>query len=115
MDDDGCDFTGVGSVGLAALATAWALLTFSGDSQGFTLWTWVSVGEFQPTMGVVVDRLSLVMMSIITGVGFLIHLFAVWYMVGEAGITRFYAWMNLLGRRWPLQLRPYRLLLSERS
>ena len=86
---------GVGSVGLAALATAWALLTFSGDSQGFTLWTWVSVGEFQPTMGVVVDRLSLVMMSIITGVGFLIHLFAVWYMVGEAGITRFYAWMNL--------------------
>ena len=69
---------GVGSVGLAALATAWALLTFSGDSQGFTLWTWVSVGEFQPTMGVVVDRLSLVMMSIITGVGFLIHLFAVW-------------------------------------
>ena len=86
---------GVGSVGLAALATAWALLTFSGDSQGFTLWTWVSVGEFQPTMGVVVDRLSLVMMSIITGVGFLIHLFAVWYMVGEAGLTRFYAWMNL--------------------
>ena len=42
---------GVGSVGLAALATAWALLTFSGDSQGFTLWTWVSVGEFQPTVG----------------------------------------------------------------
>ncbi|WP_339752140.1 NADH-quinone oxidoreductase subunit L [uncultured Marinobacter sp.] len=86
---------GVGSVGLAALATGWALLAFSGDSQGFTLWTWVSVGEFQPTVGLAVDGLSLVMMSIITGVGFLIHLFAAWYMVGEAGVTRFYAWMNL--------------------
>ncbi|GEN29601.1 NADH-quinone oxidoreductase subunit L [Halovibrio variabilis] len=86
---------GVGSVGLAALATAWALLAYSGASQSVTLWTWVSVGDFQPTIGLTVDRLSLVMMGIITGVGFLIHLFAAWYMAGEAGITRFYAWMNL--------------------
>ena len=86
---------GVGSLGLAALATAWALLAYPGGSQGFTLWTWVAVGDFQPTIGLTVDRLSLVMMSIITGVGFLIHLFSAWYMAGEAGITRFYAWMNL--------------------
>ncbi len=86
---------GVGSVGLAALATAWALLTHPGGSESVTLWNWIAVGDFQPTIGLAVDGLSLVMMSVITGVGFLIHLFAAWYMSGEEGVTRFYAWMNL--------------------
>ncbi len=88
-------FIGVGSVGLAALATAWLVMTHSGGREVVTLWTWISVGNFQPTMGLAVDGLALVMMSVITGVGFLIHLFAAWYMAGEEGITRFYAWMNL--------------------
>nr|WP_218944186.1 NADH-quinone oxidoreductase subunit L [Marinobacter changyiensis] len=88
-------FIGVGSVGLAALATAWLVMTHSGDSEVVTLWTWIRVGDFQPTIGLAVDSLALVMMSVITGVGFLIHLFAAWYMTGEVGITRFYAWMNL--------------------
>jgi NADH-quinone oxidoreductase subunit L len=86
---------GVGSVGLAALATLWTVLSHSGGSQGVTLWQWITVGDFQPTIGLAVDGLTLVMMSVITGVGFLIHLFAAWYMTGEPGITRFYAWMNL--------------------
>ncbi|XKH02569.1 NADH-quinone oxidoreductase subunit L [Marinobacter nauticus] len=87
---------GVGSVGLAALATAWAIALHSGGEPfGYTLWTWIEVGGFQPTIGLAVDGLALVMMAVITGVGFFIHLFAAWYMAGEAGITRFYAWMNL--------------------
>ncbi|MGM0571497.1 MAG: NADH-quinone oxidoreductase subunit L [Pseudomonadota bacterium] len=86
---------GVGSVGLAALATLWAVLSHTGDREVITLWTWIAVGDFRPTIGLAVDGLALVMMSVITGVGFLIHLFAAWYMTGEAGITRFYAWMNL--------------------
>ncbi|MEP1214491.1 MAG: NADH-quinone oxidoreductase subunit L [Marinobacter sp.] len=86
---------GVGSVGLAALATLWAVLAHRGVSEGVTLWSWITVGDFQPTIGLAMDGLSLVMMSVITGVGFLIHLFAAWYMTGEEGITRFYAWMNL--------------------
>ncbi|WP_422732723.1 NADH-quinone oxidoreductase subunit L [Marinobacter azerbaijanicus] len=86
---------GVGSVGLAALATLWAVLAHNGVTQGVTLWNWIEVGEFQPTIGLAVDGLSLVMMSVVTGVGFLIHLFAAWYMTGEEGITRFFAWMNL--------------------
>ncbi len=88
---------GVGSVGLAALATAWLVMAHPGGESviSVTLWNWIAVGDFQPTIGLAVDGLSLVMMSVITGVGFLIHLFAAWYMTGEAGITRFYAWMNL--------------------
>jgi len=88
---------GVASVGLAALATAWAIALHSsgGEAASFTLWTWISVGAFQPTIGLAVDGLALVMMAVITGVGFFIHLFAAWYMAGDAGVTRFYAWMNL--------------------
>ncbi|WP_420538460.1 NADH-quinone oxidoreductase subunit L [Marinobacter subterrani] len=88
---------GVASVGLAALATAWAIAIYphAGGAVRFALWTWMEVGTFKATIGLAVDGLALVMMAVITGVGFFIHLFAAWYMAGEAGITRFYAWMNL--------------------
>ncbi|SOB75629.1 NADH dehydrogenase subunit L [Marinobacter sp. LV10R510-11A] len=92
---------GVGSVGLAALVTALLTLGFVNDAanashpQIVTLWTWISVGEFQPTIGLALDGLSLTMLGIITGVGFLIHLFAAWYMRGDEGVTRFYTYMNL--------------------
>lgn len=92
---------GVGSVGLAALVTALLALGFvdstthSGQPQIVTLWTWISVGDFQPTIGLALDGLSLTMLGVITGVGFLIHLFAAWYMRGDDGITRFYTFMNL--------------------
>ncbi|MDX1635110.1 MAG: NADH-quinone oxidoreductase subunit L [Marinobacter sp.] len=91
-------WVGVTSVGLAALVTALVIVDFlAGDGQArtMTLWTWVQVGGFQPTMGLLVDGLALVMMAVITGVGFLIHLFAAWYLEGHEGSTRFYAYMNL--------------------
>ena len=53
------------------------------------LWTWLSVGDFAPKFGLYLDGLSVTMMGVITGVGFLIHLFASWYMKGEAGFARF--------------------------
>jgi NADH-quinone oxidoreductase subunit L len=86
---------GVGSIGLAALVTAFLTVGFAGQPQIITLWTWISVGHFQPTIGLALDGLSLTMLGVITGVGFLIHLFAAWYMRGEEGITRFYTYMNL--------------------
>ncbi|WP_168015727.1 NADH-quinone oxidoreductase subunit L [Halomonas salinarum] len=89
---------GVVSVGLAALVTAWIGWHFVDSGVGgvdMTLWTWLSVGDFRPTIGLRLDGLSLTMIGIITGVGFLIHLFAAWYMQGEAGVTRFFAFMNL--------------------
>lgn len=91
-------FVGVASVGLAAIITAVIAVDFlTGDreSQSTTLWTWISVGDFTPTIGLALDGLSLTMLGVITGVGFLIHLFAAWYMHGDEGITRFFAYMNL--------------------
>ncbi len=89
---------GFTSVGLAALVTAVIAVEFlagNGEPVAVTLWTWISVGDFKPTIGLALDGLSLTMLGVITGVGFLIHLFAAWYMRGEEGITRFYAYMNL--------------------
>ncbi len=98
MSERGTVWVGVSSVGLAALVTAFITIQFmSGDqsAQTLTLWTWISVGNFTPTIGLALDGLSITMLGIITGVGFLIHLFAAWYMRGEEGITRFFAYMNL--------------------
>ncbi|TDO06739.1 MULTISPECIES: NADH-quinone oxidoreductase subunit L [Halomonas] len=98
LDARACTRVGVTSVGLAALVSLWVgwrFLAAGGQGLGITLWTWVTVGDFRPTIGLALDGLSLTMVGIITGVGFLIHLFAAWYMQGEAGVRRFYAYMNL--------------------
>ncbi|WP_058912777.1 NADH-quinone oxidoreductase subunit L [Entomohabitans teleogrylli] len=89
---------GVGSVGLAALVTAYVGIDFLNHGrQAFTLplWTWMSVGNFNIGFNLVLDGLSLTMLSVVTGVGFLIHMFASWYMRGEEGYSRFFAYTNL--------------------
>ncbi|MFP1884495.1 NADH-quinone oxidoreductase subunit L [Lonsdalea quercina] len=93
---------GVGSVGLSALLTCWIGIDFFNHQQGdgvvfFSqhLWTWMSVGNFDITVNLALDGLSLTMLSVVTGVGFLIHLYASWYMRGEEGYSRFFAYTNL--------------------
>lgn len=89
---------GVGSVGLAALVSLFVAIDFFTVQQqavSVPLWTWISVGKFHIDVNLIVDGLSLTMLLIVTGVGFLIHLFASWYMRGEAGYARFFACTNL--------------------
>ncbi|SQB28832.1 NADH dehydrogenase subunit L [Citrobacter koseri] len=89
---------GVGSIGLAALVTAFVGVEFfANGKQAFSqpLWTWMSVGDFNIGFNLVLDGLSLTMLSVVTGVGFLIHMFASWYMRGEEGYSRFFAYTNL--------------------
>ena len=93
---------GAGSVGLAALVTLFAGREFlQGGETAFSLalWTWMAVGDFQPSITLYLDALSLVMVGVITGVGFLIHLYATGYMWQDheepASYSRFFAYMNL--------------------
>ena len=91
---------GVGSIGLSALTTAiagWQFLSNPPPGGAFVqpLWTWMQVGNFAPQFALRLDGLSLTMMGVITGVGFLIHLFASWYMRGDDGYGRFFSYMNL--------------------
>jgi NADH-quinone oxidoreductase subunit L len=59
------------------------------------IWTWLSVGNFRADFALAMDRLSGTYALFITFVGFLIHVFAVGYMHGEAGFYRFFAFLNL--------------------
>ncbi|WP_201532966.1 NADH-quinone oxidoreductase subunit L [Psychrobacter ciconiae] len=91
---------GVGSMLLSALCALYASFEFlttepAGAVVEMVLWTWFQVGDFAPSFGLSFDGLALTMTGVITGVGFLIHLFASWYMRGEMGFARFFSYMNL--------------------
>jgi NADH-quinone oxidoreductase subunit L len=57
--------------------------------------TWLSAGSFSADFGIYLDQLSLVMMLVVTGVGFLIHVYSVGYMEHEGGYYRYFAYLNL--------------------
>ena len=59
------------------------------------LFNWFAVGDFKIPFAFLVDQLSALMLLIITGVGFLIHLYSVGYMKGDAGYGKFFAYLNL--------------------
>ena len=89
---------GVGSVGLSALFALIAGMQFinSGEQSQVThLWTWFNVAGFAPGISLHLDGLSLLMLGMVTGVGFLIHIFASWYMRGEEDFARFFSYFNL--------------------
>ncbi len=90
----------VGAVGLSALATAavigpYLVLPPYGGTISQTLWQWVAVGELRTGIGLLLDPVSLVMVAVITGVGFLIHLYSATFMAAEPGYRRYFAYLNL--------------------
>jgi len=60
-----------------------------------TLYTWMSTGSFTVDVAFRFDALSSVMVLVVTGVGFLIHVYSVGYMHGDQGFARFFAYLNL--------------------
>ncbi len=59
------------------------------------LFDWISVGSFRVGADLRVDPLSATMMLVVTGVGFLIHVYSIEYMHGDPRYGRFFAYMNL--------------------
>jgi NADH-quinone oxidoreductase subunit L len=88
---------GVSSVGIAAVLTLLVGMEFLANPQPvqLTLWTWMQVGNFSPGIAFYFDGLTLVMMSVITGVGFLIHLFSTEFMEEDASYARYFAYLNM--------------------
>ncbi|MGY4495807.1 NADH-quinone oxidoreductase subunit L [Pseudomonas sp. TE3610] len=91
---------GVGSIGLSAIVAAWVIWQFNvsppeAGHYTLVLWRWMSVDGFEPNFALYVDGLSVTMLGVVVGVGFLIHLFASWYMRGEEGYSRFFSYTNL--------------------
>jgi NADH-quinone oxidoreductase subunit L len=60
-----------------------------------TVFQWIDVGRFQIPLGLRIDQLSICFVLLITGVGSLIHIFAVGYMANDPERRRFFGYMNL--------------------
>ncbi len=57
--------------------------------------TWITAGSFHADFAFAFDQLTLIMLLVVTGVGFLIHLYSAGYMAHEEGYWRFFAYLNL--------------------
>ena len=95
------NIVGPGSILIAALVLFYALFEILGApesarSASATLWQWLDLGKGNLTIGmdVTIDQLSIIMLLVITGVGFLIHLYSVGYMEHDPGVARFFSYMN---------------------
>jgi len=91
---------GAGSVGLSALVALAVCLDFiasppPGDAYRQVLWTWFDTGGLAPRIAFYLDAVSVVFVLVITGVGFLIHLYSTEYMEEDEAFARFFIYMNL--------------------
>ena len=97
---------------LSRQAVAGIALTFCGAAFVWALWiasrfsslqlpysqtlaTWIRSGSFSVDFAFYLDQLSVVMLLVVTGVGFLIHIYSVGYMWEEGGYYRFFSYLNL--------------------
>src|SRR5438105_6161872 len=96
-------FVGLVFVAAAFAASVWAgfaLVQLPQDkipyiSPGTNALPWITAGGFAVDFSFYLDQLSLVMILVVTGVGFLIHIYSVGYMEHEGGYYRFFCYMNL--------------------
>ncbi len=128
----------IGSTGLAFACALEAVREFSqlpADQVPYVkqFFTWIAAGSFRAGFDLQIDQLTVVMLLVVTGVGWLIHIYSTGYMAHEKGYYRFFSYLNLfmffmlililvgelraalrrLGRRGPLQLLADRLLFPE--
>ena len=59
------------------------------------LYTWIESGSFQVNLSFQVDALTAIMLLVVTGIGFLIHIYSLGYMAHDDGMVRFFIYLNL--------------------
>jgi len=87
------------AVGISFIISVILFYNMVGDSPDspylVPLFTWIEAGEFSVNISYQADQLSILFSLIITGVGFLIHVYSIGYMHGDRSFYRFFAYMNL--------------------
>jgi len=85
----------------ALLSFAASVMALSGFLKGgqvpveTQIWTWISSGNWQVDFSFYADQLTFCMLMVVTGVGFLIHIFSIGYMHHDEGFGKFFAFLNL--------------------
>jgi NADH-quinone oxidoreductase subunit L len=93
----------IGVIGSAAILIPFLIsigifLALGSDTQKsheIFLFDWISAGSLKIPLSFLVDPLSSIMLLIITGVGFLIHIYSIGYMHDDAGFGKFFSYLNL--------------------
>lgn len=91
----------VGAIGSGVILIAFLLSAslwgeVSGGKEIYEkVFTWLSVGKLTFNFSLLADKLSLWMMLIVTGIGFLIHVYSIAYMEEDEGFYKFFAYLNL--------------------
>ncbi len=82
---------------VVSVAVVGSLLALGGEErvQAQQLFEWIRVGSFSVGVDILLDPLSAVMILVVTGIGSLIHLYAIGYMKGDPRFGRFFSYMNL--------------------
>ena len=89
---------GIGSVGISALLVSLIGFEFlNGTMQPYrlVLGSWMALDDLSVPFGFYLDALSMTMLFVVTGVGFLIHVYSAGFMESDPGYARFFAYMNL--------------------
>jgi NADH-quinone oxidoreductase subunit L len=88
----------IGSTGLSFLCALEAVREFFESGQMLfhkEFFTWIAAGNFRAGFDLQMDQLTVVMVLVVTGVGWLIHIYATGYMAHEGGYYRFFSYLNL--------------------
>ncbi|NOT13423.1 MAG: NADH-quinone oxidoreductase subunit L [Methylococcaceae bacterium] len=91
-------WVGAGSVAVSALlATLIGFEFLDGDMQPYRhiVGSWMTIDDLSVPFGFYLDALSMTMLFVVTGVGFLIHVYSAGFMEDDPGYARFFAYMNL--------------------
>jgi len=85
------------AVGASFVLSLWALSsTISGHGHlEFGLYSWLTAGEFEFKVGILMDPLTSVMLMVVTSVSLMVHIYSIGYMKGDGGFTRYYASLSL--------------------
>jgi NADH-quinone oxidoreductase subunit L len=90
---------GVGAVGLSFIVALLEFLTVLGAGEhgvfNVSIYSWIPVGNFKIDVAFLLDPLSALMILVVSGVGFLIHVYSTGYMAEDESYGRFFTYMNL--------------------
>jgi len=78
-----------------SLGVFFDVLNGDGKPTTVTLFEWIATADFHVNIAFLVDSLTSIMLLIITGVGFLIHLYSMGYMHDDEGYAKFFSYLNL--------------------
>src|SRR5262249_38303610 len=88
-----------GVVGAAFVTACYAFMQLlslpHGAVLGEHLWPWITAGTLHVDVAFEIDALSAVMVLVVSGVGFLIHVYSVGYMHDDPGFVRYFTYLNL--------------------